>query len=48
MQAVGGMQLDGTRGLKVAVSRSADGFPRIIPRSQRGLIRAGDRKALRI
>jgi len=48
MQAVGGMKLDGTRGLKVAVSRSADGLPRIIPRIQRGLIRAGDKKALRI
>jgi len=48
MQAVGGMRLDGTRGLKVAVSRSSDGLPRIIPRQMRGMIRGGDRKALRI
>jgi len=48
MQAVGGMRLSDTRGLKVAVSRSADGLPRVIPSVMRGMIRSGDRKALRI
>jgi len=48
MQAVGGMKIKSTQSLGIAVSRSADGLPRIIPRLQRDMIRRGDRKALRI
>lgn len=48
MQAVGGMVLNDTRRLSVAVSRSSDGLPRIIPRVMRAMIRGGDRRALKI
>jgi len=48
MQAVGGMVLNDTRRLGVAVSRSSDGLPRIIPRVMRAMIRGGDRRALKI
>jgi hypothetical protein len=48
MQAAGGMRIRDTRPLKAAVSRSADGLPRIIPRVHRGLIRRGDQKTIRI
>lgn len=48
MQAVGGMKISNPRSLGIAVSRASDGLPRIIPRVQRGLIRGGNRKALRI
>jgi len=48
MQAVGGMKIKSTQSLGIAVARSVDGLPRIIPRLQRDMIRRGDRKALRI
>lgn len=48
MQAAGGMVIPSTQSLGIAVSRAHDGLPRIIPRVQRGLIRGGNRKALRI
>lgn len=48
MQATGGMKLKSSQSLGIAVSRSSDGLPRIIPRLQRMAIRSGDRKALRI
>lgn len=48
MQSTGGMILKGTRDLGVAVSRTSDGIPRIIPRVMRNMIRQGDRNALRI
>jgi hypothetical protein len=48
MQAVGGMKIKSTQSLGIAVSRSSDGLPRIIPRLQRSLIRAGNVKAIRI
>jgi hypothetical protein len=48
MQAAGGMKIKSTQSLGIAVARSSDGLPRIIPRVQRGLIRSGNRKAIRI
>jgi hypothetical protein len=48
MQAVGGMKIKDPRSLGIAVSRSSDGLPRIIPRLQREMIRSGDPKAIRI
>jgi len=48
MQAAGGMKIRSTRPLKVAVARSSDGFPRIIPAVHRRNIRNGDRRTLRL
>jgi hypothetical protein len=48
MQGVGGMKIRSTQSLGIAVSRSSDGLPRIIPRLQRQLIRGGNAKAIRI
>jgi len=48
MQATAGMKLPDPRSLGIAVSRSSDGLPRIIPREQRRLIRSGNVKAVRI
>lgn len=48
MQAVGGMKIPSTRPLGVAVSRTKNGLPRIIPSVWRARIRSGDVIAIRV
>jgi len=47
-QAVGGYVLPSTRPLKVAVSRSRGGLPRLIPRAYRSRIREMSRRDIRL
>jgi len=48
MQATAGQKIKSTQSLGVAVARSADGLPRVIPAVMRGMIRSGDLKSVKI
>lgn len=47
-QSIGGQKLPDTRPLKVAVSRSRSGLPRLIPREHRLLIKKMSRRTIRL
>lgn len=48
MQAVGGYKLSSSHSLGMGIARDRSGFPRVIPREHRILIRGGNKQLLRI